>query len=168
MILQFKFKWGTILTHEDVEALRGLVRGGFEPRTTERGFESNYQVLIAEMDQVVEKLPHLMKFIRLENEPAAYQSFELIVQMFHQIMSRGRTVGPDDRAFNEKVNVHVPGLGLLLIDTVTVLECCCTTDLQTYLDEGWRIIAACPQPDQRRPDYVMGRQGPAPEKKSRY
>lgn len=58
---------------------------------------------------------------------------------------------------NERCNVHVPGLGLLIIDEVEVETDCCTQALQRRLDEGWRILAVCPQPDKRRPDYVLGR-----------
>lgn len=58
---------------------------------------------------------------------------------------------------NTKVHVHVPNLGLLMIDEVSVQEDLCTKELQNILDEGWRILAICPQPDQRRPDYVLGR-----------
>lgn len=61
------------------------------------------------------------------------------------------------QVFNERCNVHVPGIGLLLLDEVKLLGDCCTDNLQGHLDEGWRIIAACPQPDQRRPDYILGR-----------
>ena len=32
------------------------------------------------------------------------------------------------------------------------------------ISEGWRILAICPQPNQRRPDYIMGRL-PLPEEK---
>ena len=63
-------------------------------------------------------------------------------------------------AFNQKVNVTVPGLGLLLLDEVTVATDHCTEALQHKLNEGWRIVAVCPQPDQRRPDYVLGRVKP--------
>lgn len=58
---------------------------------------------------------------------------------------------------NEKCHVAVPGLGLLLIDEAKVWQNLCTDELQRQLDEGWRILAICPQPDQRRPDYVLGR-----------
>lgn len=59
--------------------------------------------------------------------------------------------------FNEKCGVAVPGLGLLLIDDVMLATNHCTDSLRALLDEGWRILAICPQPDQRRPDYVLGR-----------
>lgn len=59
--------------------------------------------------------------------------------------------------FNERVQVVVPGLGLMLINKVTVLTDYCTDGLQGFLVDGWRILAICPQPNQRRPDYVLGR-----------
>lgn len=59
--------------------------------------------------------------------------------------------------FNAKVNVHVPNLGLLMMDEVDWMEDACTERLQDKLDDGWRILAICPQPDQRRPDYILGR-----------
>lgn len=62
--------------------------------------------------------------------------------------------------YNEHVKVVMPGIGLLRFDHVTVVYDCCTDELRSYLKLGWRIIAVCPQPDQRRPDYVLGRVGP--------
>lgn len=58
---------------------------------------------------------------------------------------------------NTKVNVSVPGLGLLLLNEVKVVCDYCTDSLMGEMKEGWRIVAVCPQPDQRRPDYVLGR-----------
>lgn len=70
---------------------------------------------------------------------------------------------PSKTVINERCNVTVPGLGLLLIDEVNYLLDACTEVLQERLAAGWRILAICPQPDQRRPDYVLGRtQGQAP------
>lgn len=65
-----------------------------------------------------------------------------------------------DDYFNARVNVHVPGMGLLAINTVKVVEDYCTDALQGWLLEGWRILAVAPQPDQRRPDYILGRYEP--------
>jgi hypothetical protein len=58
---------------------------------------------------------------------------------------------------NQKVHVAVPGFGLMQINKVEVALDMCTEMLQGRLDAGWRILAICPQPDQRRPDYVLGR-----------
>lgn len=63
-------------------------------------------------------------------------------------------------AFNEKVEVYTPGMGLMLFNRVMLLSDACSDALQHEMDNGWRIIAACPQPDQRRPDYILGRYAP--------
>jgi hypothetical protein len=58
---------------------------------------------------------------------------------------------------NEKCTVAVAGLGLLTVNEVSAEVDLCTESLQRRLNEGWRILAVCVQPDQRRPDYVLGR-----------
>lgn len=63
-------------------------------------------------------------------------------------------------SFNSRVNVHVPNFGMMQIQHVKVENDLCTEALQRELEGGWRILAICPQPDQRRPDYVLGRQSP--------
>jgi hypothetical protein len=60
-------------------------------------------------------------------------------------------------AINNKVNVAVPNLGLMLIDELDYHVDICTEELARELKKGWRILAICPQPDQRRPDYILGR-----------
>lgn len=58
--------------------------------------------------------------------------------------------------FNQRCDVHVPGLGLLNINRLAYATDYCTEELQRLLHQGWRIISVCPQPDQRRPDYILG------------
>lgn len=58
--------------------------------------------------------------------------------------------------FNQRCEVHVPNLGLLNINKLGYANDYCTEALQELLLLGWRIIAICPQPDQRRPDYILG------------
>lgn len=58
--------------------------------------------------------------------------------------------------FNQRVEVHTPGNALATYNRVMLMEDACTDALQEKLSEGWRIIAVCPQPDQRRPDYILG------------
>lgn len=62
--------------------------------------------------------------------------------------------------FNEKVNVHVGGGLIVTYNELKLKENCCTDELQRLLNDGWRIISVCIQPDQRRPDYVLGRYNP--------
>lgn len=59
--------------------------------------------------------------------------------------------------FNQRCNVHVGGGLIVTYNDLMLKEDCCTDELQCELNNGWRIIAVCAQPDQRRPDYVLGR-----------
>lgn len=52
--------------------------------------------------------------------------------------------------------VSVANVGLLQIQTVRLLEDCCTDELQGHLKGGWRILAVCPPNDARRPTYIVG------------
>ncbi len=70
----------------------------------------------------------------------------------------GLDTDPRPLAYNHKVNVVVPGFGLMAISKVKVENDLCTQELQRQLDIGWRILAICPQPNQRRPDYVLGKE----------
>ena len=60
------------------------------------------------------------------------------------------------KLFNEKTSSEQPGPSLLNVDETLLMEDACTNALQENLENGWRILAVCPQP-QRRPDYVLGR-----------
>lgn len=62
--------------------------------------------------------------------------------------------------YNNKCDVHMPGNLLASYNEVQLLEDSCTDVLQESLTQGWRIISVCPQPDQRRPDYILGRYNP--------
>lgn len=66
------------------------------------------------------------------------------------------TVAAIGRLFNDKCNQEQPGPNLMKVNETFLMEDACTDALQNKIDEGWRILAVCPQP-QRRPDYVLGR-----------
>lgn len=65
-----------------------------------------------------------------------------------------------DTTFNSKTNVHVGGGLITTYNDLLLKEDVCTDVLQQELNNGWRIIAVCNQPDQRRPDYILGRFNP--------
>lgn len=71
----------------------------------------------------------------------------------------------DDTDFNQRINIYTPGNMLSIINDTMLATDMCTDALQEQLDQGWRIIAVCPQPDQRRPDYILGRYDPTVEPK---
>ena len=62
----------------------------------------------------------------------------------------------------EKTNRLQKITGELMV-TFNDLKLCtdiCTDSLQEELNNGWRIIACCVQPNQRRSDYILGRFNP--------
>ena len=65
--------------------------------------------------------------------------------------------------YNEKVKVHSGGIALAEYNQTMVKYDCCTDELQGHLLEGWRILSVCVQPDQRRPDYILGKVVPENE-----
>lgn len=65
---------------------------------------------------------------------------------------------PRAPAINIKNHFVQPGNELLKIQNAIAVENICTDTLRTdYLEKGWMILAICPQPNQRRPDYILGR-----------
>jgi hypothetical protein len=58
---------------------------------------------------------------------------------------------------NNRIDVYQPNNPLFHFNKVDFKCDLCTEELQGILDKGWSIIAICPQPDQRRPDYILGR-----------
>jgi len=55
-------------------------------------------------------------------------------------------------------NYKVTGnINLTQIEEVTYREDFCSDALQEMIDDGWILMAVCPQTNQRRPDYVLGR-----------
>jgi hypothetical protein len=82
---------------------------------------------------------------------------DIIAVVAEKLEKYGDRIEPDSSQYNEKVEVYTPGMGLMLFNRTMLLQDGCSDALQAELDNGWRIIAACPQPDQRRPDYILGR-----------
>jgi hypothetical protein len=124
-----------------------------------------YRDLIVDINDFVKDLPNLhFEFRGLipnttsqEHIKHINNKFEHIQEIVVNIVDKLERIQNTEKVFNEKCNVHLPGLGLLSINEVMLLEDSCTDTLQDYIGSGWRIISVCPQPDQRRPDYILGR-----------
>lgn len=67
---------------------------------------------------------------------------------------------PASNTYNNHVDVHMPGMALSTYNQIMLMEDACSDAVQNELSSGWRIVAVCPQPDQRRPDYILGRFNP--------
>ncbi len=85
--------------------------------------------------------------------------FAQIEDSFHRQMMDPLAEHPDPR-HNNRCEIHMPGQALLTYNETMLLENSCQDQVQIALDAGWRVIAACPQPDGRRPDWILGRFNP--------
>lgn len=115
-------------------------------------------VLTHESLPVVAK--HGLKF-KLSNDPATTSVGTMLVKLQDQIDRLQLTREKDNMAAlvarGAAVQIAIPDFALLSITEVTHLDDCCTDYLQSYLNDGWRILAVCPPNAQRRPDYILGR-----------
>lgn len=128
--------------------------GGGEILLTERQF-IDASVL---MPDVAMKIVEEVEFPSINDVDGALAKIEAVVGKIEGFANMA-----GNNHFNEKVEVYTPGMGLMLFNRTMLLQDGCSDALQTELDNGWRIIAACPQPDQRRPDYILGRYQPDDE-----
>jgi hypothetical protein len=110
-----------------------------------------------ELEADIEDISSLGVEVTLKPVEVPVTAIWAMTERLKQIEQRFASDYSRETSYNSKCEVHVPGLGLLLIDEVQCIEDACTDALQSHLDEGWRIVACCPQPDSRRPDYIIGR-----------
>ncbi len=96
---------------------------------------------------------------KIQNKIKEIPEYNIEETILHKLLKLESKLNHFDEnmQFNTKVGVHISDLGMLNVRHVTWLEDACTRELQRHLDEGWRILAVCPQPNSRRPDYVLGR-----------
>lgn len=71
-----------------------------------------------------------------------------------------------NHTFNEKCGVSITNDFMINVNQTMLLEDACTDYLQECLSLGWRIISVTPQPNQRRPDYVLGKVADKPKTKA--
>lgn len=103
---------------------------------------------------------YIEKCIRTE-EPSVQNIQSLLNRVEEKTEQIDRTIDiMQSQTFNQKANVHVGGGLMVTYNDLCLKENCCTDELQSELNNGWRIIAVCVQPDQRRPDYILGRYNP--------
>lgn len=159
-----RFEWGeSALTPEEkkdaFEALRPVLLGD-EGNTIpdKETLHYYYTKYVVDLDTIFDVLPKGLQVVVISNHTYSY-SLDVLARLsaIEEKLSGNNKPVEQQHRYNTKVNVHVPGLGMLVLNEVKIQENCCTDQLQRDLNDGWRIIAACPQPDQRRPDYVLGR-----------
>lgn len=152
MIAEFRFDYnGPKATKENLKLLQSLVRENVREWQEKDNDSYIYGHFTGDLNAVIKAFPgsHIV-IITSDLTPSTWEE---ILMRLDRIETR---IGPVPTTHNEHVRVIVPDLGLLYMRYVEVLEDCCTRDLQSHLNRGWRILAVCPQAS-RRPDYIIGR-----------
>jgi hypothetical protein len=97
--------------------------------------------------------------------PIASDSPEGLLARFDAVVKKLEAIDipdpmePPQHIYNQHCEVHIPGPLLATYNETLLLEDSCTDALQDALNNGWRMVAVCPQ-SQRRPDYILGRYNP--------
>ena len=134
VMIRFRFDWGQKFTDTEFERLKNISGQEIELDETEKTLKHYPEFVMSAFDARLD--------IVITNDPGSIGEF-----------------GPREprTIVNEKCKVVVPGLGLLEINQVKNENDYCTDRLNDDLKNGWKILAICPQPDQRRPDYILGK-----------
>lgn len=140
----------------------------YEPKLNAEGKETydSYTILKVGADDnfvVTEKQLVILAVNNIDFKVINETTIEVddIIKTFNLCADKGLSAGDVvTNTYNNKCDVHMPGNMLASYNEVMLLENSCSDVLQANLQQGWRIIAVCPQPDQRRPDYILGRWNP--------
>lgn len=150
MLHNFTFGWSSNeLTDEQIEKIQPLIQGQIEK-------DKHYKSYVGDVAEILRACPTLKLEVSGGEVPGSV--FITMLTSIERIEAKLLLI--QQPRMNNHVSVAIPGLGLLLIREVTVLEDACTDNLQRALNQGWSILAVCPQ-EQRRPDYILGRSSPS-------
>jgi hypothetical protein len=176
MLFRFKFAWNTYVDEGELKNLESIIGAKIEYEERKLSGEKPYRpektlelrswntftgdvgTLIQEFPDIVFEVVGVIDNSQTENRLAEnINLMNNLTNKVEKLLTAAERMNEAGQSFNAKCQVNVPGLGLLSINEVTWEEDFCTERLQDKLEEGWRILAICPQPDQRRPDYILGR-----------
>lgn len=107
------------------------------------------EVLFDSVDETAERLDTLLTRMQM-----AATKIEAQAQCLYDTNADG--IPKVDGVWNNKTQSPVVGTLLHQVNELSLCENFCTDELQGMLNEGWRLIAVCPQ-ESRRPDYILGR-----------
>lgn len=146
-----RFRIRDALTDEELERLRPLVEDEIPPLGDKSREYLSWKEWRGDVRAVMRALPGKTLELTGTSDPAGFLAIADRLEALLKVAAHG------EEHLNKRVHVHVPGFTLMSVDEVIVRVDWCTEALREDLDNKWRIVAVCPQPDQRRPDYVLGR-----------
>lgn len=92
-------------------------------------------------------------------------SFNIDIEVLADRISSSIIGRTTENIYNQRLEIHQPNSPLFMYNDYKVLTDCCIESLQEEIDNGWRVVSVCPQPDQRRPDYVVAQYNAEKEKR---
>jgi hypothetical protein len=148
-ILNIEFDWSLKPDEQQIKRLKEFSNNPDRVRLDDDGTlnwaSKDFEITLDEAFSVSDKF-------RVTGRTKMARLVDIEDEIDHISNTKGR-VAP----VNQKCNVVVAGTSVLEITEVQLASDCCTDSLQRQLENGWRILAICVQPDQRRPDYIMGK-----------
>lgn len=159
MRVRFMFPYGGDLSQEQCSALNAT---GVQPPLylNDEGKAASFVHHVGDLERMYAAVPDLRIEVDGAADPHALHDMARSMTRIEALLG-ARAPGESSSYVNNRVDVHVPGNALLSIEEVIVENDLCTEELSRLMtQDGWRIVAVCPQPDQRRPDYVLGRRRP--------
>ena len=159
MKARVSFEYGPVVTMEVAEQLAARLNVKVTDLVGDKGGKLELQAwreFEGDLEEIASfKFPFVVK---------GEAQFNFVTYMFDEVKKLSKEVGGLSAKFDRAVTrdksgivVHIPNQELLSIKECMVLNDCCTDALNDHISNGWRILAICPQPNQRRPDYIMGR-----------
>lgn len=118
---------------------------------------------LVDLDWFIEVCPYRFTIEQhVKQTPPTVENIQVLLGLIEQkTLAVNKTLDVMKQStLNQKCDVHVGGGLIATYNDLMLKEDSCTDELQTELNNGWRIIAVCVQPNQRRPDYILGRYNP--------
>lgn len=153
MIAEIEFDYSTKLTPEQLALLKEI---SFSSATIEVDeatgiLKWNSRNPMVELIKAGPLAP--FKILRMKTiEATSVQETKAIVDRLEVLAANSKR----EIMQNSKTGSPVSNLALYEVSELLLVEDACTDGINGKLDDGWRIVAICPQP-QRRPDYILGK-----------
>lgn len=148
-------------TYDKEEAEKEDIKKILVRKSTKVKLNSGKEYL-SDVESLIQKFPKLKFKVRGMIQTSHSQMLNMVEQMkdIESKLTNALSNFNESIEFNQRCDVHIGNIGLLNINQLGYAVDKCTEELQNIISTGWRILAVCPQPDQRRPDYVLGRFNP--------
>lgn len=162
--IHLQYIWGTDAGEKTTARMEVLKAHGFDADNLTAYQINGNESIVCSSEQLLDLMVTEFGMVREVKEHSINVAGYELAARVEGLMARMERImsmpTEKDHHFNERTSSAQPGQMMSLVNQLKLAEDVCTDYIQNCLNEGWRILAICPQPDQRRPDYIMGRYNP--------